>query len=178
MISWPYLAGFLDGDGWITASKNKNCSTKRYTVAFTQSATTHEQMKAIREFIQMDGIRVGWVNRLSVTPSAPLPVPMINLMVKKQASVVQLLEHLLPHLLIKRGVAEEALTYTKTRLHQRGYGLIVPINNQRRPWTEKEEAQLLKLWDEGNLRTRAIAFELNRTMHSVSQKLAKLRVAA
>jgi len=42
MITWAYLAGFIDGDGWITVRKNKNCKTKKYVVGLTQSSKEKE----------------------------------------------------------------------------------------------------------------------------------------
>ena len=44
MITWAYVAGFLDGDGWITGSKNKNCSTIRFAVGLTQKSTAKKEM--------------------------------------------------------------------------------------------------------------------------------------
>ena len=84
MISWEYLAGFLDGDGWITSSKNKNCRTIRYTIGFTQKATCESQMKMICKFLNEREICASIRHRFSKTPSAPTPVEMVNVIISKQ----------------------------------------------------------------------------------------------
>jgi len=174
MISWAYLAGFLDGDGWITSSKNKNCTTRRYLVGFTQKRTECRYMLEMHHFLQANGIRSTVLKRVSKTPLVPRRVRMIDIHVREQESIVRLLEQLTPHLLIKKEKAMGCIGYLKDRLDKRG-ALVGPVKQQETNvyWSQAQIQELLQLHAEGH-GNRSIASKLNRSMDSVAHKLYRL----
>lgn len=172
MITWQYLAGFLDGDGWITGSKVKGCSTRSYTVGFTQSAAVKE-FREIYNFLKSNGLSVSWNERWVRSEKVPKPVLMANISLKEQESVVELLSKLIPHLLIKKKIAQEALSYYKQRLDKRGVGLEVVSSKAKSSWKRREVSLLQRMKQEG-YSTRAICNELGRTFDSVNRKWHQL----
>ena len=86
-VTWSYLAGFLDGDGWITESKTKNSKFKRITVGFTQKSELKTEMMVIKDYLTNNGINARAAYRDSITPSAPMPVNMINITISEQQEI-------------------------------------------------------------------------------------------
>lgn len=174
MITWEYLAGFLDGDGWITFSMNKNCSTRRYAIGFTQANREKRSMKRILNFLIQNGINAKMKPRV-VEGSIKKKTKMLNIIVREQVSMVRLLEKVAQHLLFKRKKALEGLKYLKDRIDKRGVGLEVHVQKTKRYWKIEEDKNLLIL-HRRRYSSRAIAFRLSRSIDSVSHRLYRLGV--
>lgn len=174
MITWAYIAGFLDGDGWITVSDNKNATTQRWTIGFTQSYKKHEFMQILFEFLINNGIKCDIRERI-VMGSIHKETKMINIMITTQEAVSLLSKKLIPFLVMKKTLAIQALAYTKNRLKKRGFGLKNKFQNTNRYWKNEEDIKLNKLNKDGFFNL-AIANELNRSVDSVAHRLYRLRI--
>jgi hypothetical protein len=172
MINWAYIAGFLDGDGWITVSKNKNANTKRYTVGLTQSKKRNEAMIKIYKFIQRHRINATFFER-TVNTIIKANYPMINIHIKEQKSLIKILKFLIPFLLIKKKLAIEAFNYTKERIIKRDNGYIY-TQKKKKYWRLKEIKKLIILKKQG-YGDKSIAKILKRNSDSISHKLYRIR---
>lgn len=175
MLSWPYLAGFLDGDGWVTSSKHKNARTRRYTIGFTQKADKIDFMMAIRDFLVAEGVSVGIVQRLVSSPRVLMPVAMVDLRIGDQKSVAMLSAYLLPYAELKRNILNECHAYVVSRIAKRGVLVAPGFQPTNVYWTPLEVDTLLRFHAEeyGN---KAIADLMGRSEDSVSHKLYRLGV--
>jgi hypothetical protein len=172
-MTWAYLAGFLDGDGWITSSAS-GIRTRRYTIGLTQKETALPFMQDIAAFLDEHGVAYQWVRRSVVSPRVSTPVMMVDIRVSQQSSVVKLATQLLPHLRLKRAMAAECLDSVTRRLDQRGVGVLHHVF-QPAAWTYDEVCRLRDLHASGN-GNRSIASKLGRSVDSVSHKLYRLRL--
>lgn len=179
MITWAYLAGFIDGDGWITVSKNKNCKTKRYLVGLTQSSRERDKIELINKFLNDNEIKTGFIDRISTTnilqKNGSYCCPMVNIHIKEQRSVVVLLEFLYPFLLIKKDKAKEAIDYTKDRLLKRGDPKNKILQIKRKYWKESQIKELIYLVGLG-FSNQVISEKLNRSINSIGHKLYRLNI--
>jgi len=172
MITWSYLAGFLDGDGWITSSQNKNAKTRRFAVGYTQKYTQEIYMREIYKFLLDNEISSSWIYRISKTKRAPKPTKMINITIRDQESIVRILSEITPFLLIKKGKAIDCLSDIRNRWEKIGRGKQRFESAKSRDWT-KEEIDIMVSLKASGFNNPAIAIKLERTTHSVSQKYAK-----
>lgn len=175
-MHWAYVAGFLDGDGWVTSSANKNCQTRKYTIGFTQHSREEKVMRKIRRFMRYYGIRVSWITRV-VGPRCKIKsdAPMINLHIKEQESVIRFLKHTLPYINIKKDIATECYVYTKHRMTKMGRGLQAYKQEKNKLWSEDEVSKLLSLHKKG-YNNKAIGIKMFRSPDSISHKLYKLKI--
>lgn len=171
MINWAYLAGFLDGDGWITSSKNKHCSTIRFYVGLTQKSTSKEEMYEILNYLLTNGINANLYYRC-VRGSIDKDTEMINIYIGGMSSILILLNHLLPFLLFKKKKAEDCIKYLSDRKLKQGKWIVG--NNTKKYWTP-DELKILSMKLSDGFRPSAIANILGRSSQSVSQKLSKMR---
>lgn len=173
-MNWSYLAGFVDCDGCITRSQKKKYKYAQYTysVVFTQHSDLEDSMQKIFDFISSHGIKVYFIRKISDTKLGECK--MINLVVKEQTSLIKILELLIPHLLIKKAKAQEALDYLVDLKTKR----CLPDNKDRknRYWTSDEILSMQKLVDD-NYSVGAIGKILDRNTNSISQKISKLKKA-
>lgn len=115
-MNWAYIAGFLDGDGWITFSKNKNCKTYTCVVGFTQVATRVDFMRDLYTFLKNNDINGTFIERDSKNNIDPKGyTKMVNIHIKEIKSVILILENMLPFLMIKKEKAKDAIKYLKTK---------------------------------------------------------------
>lgn len=172
MITWQYIAGFLDGDGWITMSARKPYPAP--TIGFTQHSRTRVYMMEIAEFLQFNNV-IASVRDRRVMGSINKETIMINVMVREQRSVALLLENIIPYLLFKRDKAEECLKFVRDRIAKRGIEGADCLQSTNHYWKPSEIEELLRLQSEG-YSNRAIAKLLNRSTDSISHKLNRLKV--
>ena len=170
MITWSYIAGFIDCDGWITCSKQKNCRTKKCVIGLTQSIKRENGMKQIYSFLNNNGIRVIWIIRKKNWKS---DIKMINIMVTHQKSLVIILNKVIPYLLFKREKAEDCLKYVLDRIKKHGYVDIKESPNNRKKWNNNEIKTLIQMVNEGYSNPN-IAITLGRTKNSIGKKLNHL----
>jgi len=173
-VSWAYLAGFLDGDGWITSSKNRNSKTRRFVIGFTQKSTHAVFMQKICAFLDAQDVRYTYKTRIVRSPRVPTSVEMVNIHIKEQVSVVKAVTELHPHLVLKKDKALACLTYTTDRLVLRGHFSDPPlVQDKRKYWTTREIETLHDMHTQGH-GNRSIAGKLSRSADSVSHKLYRL----
>ena len=155
-------------------SKNKNCATRSYVVGFTQEQKHEDSMLLMLDFLRTQGVRASFVQRVSRVRKDQREVPMVDIQVREQASIVLLLEGILPHLVIKKKLASEALGYVEDRLFKRGHGVqVVAAQPKDKIWTAEELDKVVALRRAGHS-TRSIAGALGRSMDSVAHKLSRL----
>jgi hypothetical protein len=85
-ICWPYLAGFLDGDGWITEAHYRHKSGRPFTtwtIGFTQVCEQVMVMEAIYAFLSSHSVRCTIVRRGKNMKSSR---GMVNVLIKHQAN--------------------------------------------------------------------------------------------
>lgn len=174
MITWEYLAGFLDGDGYITHYATGH--TVRYTVGFTQKATREVYMKQIFDFLVDENVSPKWVPRVSQTPSAPTPVAMIDIRVSEQRHIISLLEKLQAHLVFKKTLAIQCLCDLKDRRLKRGDDMLEQYPKaQRTGWSDIDIKTLQEMAQQG-YQAKVIAAALRRTPISIWKKAHRLQI--
>lgn len=174
-MSWSYLAGFLDGDGWITCSQSGK-KNLRYIIGFTQKSSNEWFMKEICNFLENEEVTYTYSTRTVISPKVPTPVKMINIIITTQHSVKKAAHRLLPHLVLKKVKAEECLLYVSERLDKRGNGVnVLKKQTTNFYWKEEEVNKLLKLHKEGHGNI-SIASKLGRSVNSIAQYLRRLKL--
>jgi hypothetical protein len=177
-VTWAYIAGFLDGDGWITRYKPKQ-GCIRITCGFTQSVRRREGMEVIQMFLKDQGVSAPLIVRSKGWKS---DVMMVNILISARASVIITLENVLPYLILKRDLALESLELARRlqqeQLHKRPRRAEVnlPMPQCRRLWTA-EEVELLKTYYATGYNIAAIAVRLYRSCNAVSNKWHRLHTA-
>jgi len=176
-ITWPYIAGFIDCDGWITHYQPQAGRT-RIMCGLTQSVERSEGMEAIRAFLESNDI------------SAPLNVRkknwksdirMINITVGARSSVIILLEKVLPYLVLKRDRGQEALELAlrlereRLRKRPREEEIETVPTRSRKIWTV-EEIEVLKAYTAAGYNLSATAAKLKRTPDAVSGQRYRLGI--
>lgn len=171
MISWPYIAGFLDGDGWVTRSKNKNCNTYRYTIGLTQKSDQYKSMKSIFMFLKMHGINGNMFKRDSHGSIKGI-TEMINIYITNQSSLIRLANFLIPHLLIKKDKMVRCEKDLSERRTARGLGT-ANLSKAGKKWSRAEERILLKMRKD-KYSFLAISDRLNRKINTLYKKYFRL----
>lgn len=172
MITWQYLAGFLDGDGWITISLRRRYPAP--TIGFTQHSRERARMIEIAEFLQSNDV-MSSVRDRRVMGSIKKETIMTNVMIREQRSVALLLENTIPYLLFKKDKASECLKFLKDKIAKRGIEGTDCPRFTNHYWTPFEIEELLRLQHEG-YSNRAIAQLLERSYDSIGHKLYRLKV--
>ena len=102
-----YLAGFLDGDGSVVATRERYHSTKfPYRIRIKVNFTQHARHKKILELIQQS---LGGVGAIRTNTKKDLA----ELVIQERSQVQMVLERLVPHLLIKKRQTHLALSVLK-----------------------------------------------------------------
>jgi len=173
-ICWPYLAGFLDGDGWITEAHYRHKSGRPFTtwtIGFTQVCEQVMVMEAIYAFLSSHSVRCTIVRRGKNMKSSR---GMVNVLIKHQPSACLLLRQLEPFLLVKQAKALACLEDLEARVAARQNRQTCRVRPQgKRFWTEAELDIARVMADQGRPYPE-IANRLNRTVNSVAQQLSRL----
>lgn len=174
-VTWPYIAGFIDCDGWITWHKPKH-SRIRVTCGLTQSVTRMDGMKAIQRYLENQGVSAPLMIR---NKSWKSDIKMVNIRISARASVIKLLENILPYIILKRDLAYEALEITRRleeerlRKRPRRDEIEVITAKSKMPWTE-EEVELLRTYTADGYNLAAIAAKLQRSCGAVGNQRSRL----
>lgn len=175
-VTWPYIAGFLDCDGWITWGKPKQ-GRIRVTCGLTQSVTRLDGMKTIQTYLKNQGISAPLVFR---NKSWKSDIKMVNIQISARTSIITFLENILPYIILKRDLAYEALAIArqleKDRLRRNPRMAEVEITESRSnlPWSE-EEVDLLRKYTADGYNVAAIAAKLQRSCNAVSNQRYRQR---
>jgi len=184
MVSWAYIAGFLDGDGWITKSQtySKHLEVKNYAyrVGMTQLDTCEFAMKEIYDFMINSGIRARWNTREQCS-KLNSSGKMINITVKHQESVVKFLKLIRRHLIIKRVLADECISYVEDRLLRRekvkeAGEAVLSRQEKRRYWKDDDIDKLKEMRLDGSSNLE-IAVQMSRSVASVAHKIKRLGIS-
>ena len=163
IITWGYIAGFIDCDGWISCSKKNE--KKYYIIGFIQNIKRIEYMREIYRFLKEHRINVFHITR-SNKNSTFKGGTVIQLHIKERDSVVRLIVNILPFLLIKKEKALECLKYVIKP--DETYGT-------SRYWKRKEIHTLKRLYKQ-KIELNEIAKQMNRTINSIKYQLSKLGI--
>lgn len=131
-MDWAYLAGFTDGDGCITREMAKR--TYVYArIRWAQKQSESEVLQEVAKFLRHNGIKVTERN-FSVSRKGH-KYPQTELSITNAEDTRRVLIQLLPHLVVKRDRALEALSVMNF-VHQQK----VKYGNKYRAWMCKESA--------------------------------------
>ena len=114
-LSWPYIAGFFDGEGCISLCSNRaRPNTTQYSVTFSQAGPEGlTLLTEIREFLSVQGIKSYLRSRAPGAKGCFAKKTVYNLAIMSRPSVKPCLEALLPYLRIKKVKCEDILRWLK-----------------------------------------------------------------
>lgn len=173
-MNWAYLAGFLDGDGWITVSKNKNCKTTSTTIGFTQLYTRKKCMIKIYKFLIKNKIKCNIYDR-----KAPSNIHsngfanMTNIHIREISSQIKFLSETIPFLVIKIDKAKKCYKYLTNKEEKRSATVQPPAGYKK--WNKKEIKTLIQMKN-NNFTYNNIAKKLNRSSRSIISKYIKTKI--
>ena len=173
-VTWPYIAGFIDCDGWITWSQPKQ-GRIRVSCGITQSVTRLDGMKVIQKYLEDQGVRSPLMIREKSWKSE---IKMVNVLVSARTSVIKLLENVLPYIILKHSLAHQALEIARRveeerlRKRPRRNEIQVTAAKSKMPWTE-EDVALLKAYTAAGYNAAAIAAKLQRSCGAVSSQQSR-----
>lgn len=171
MITWSYIAGFLDGDGWICKYHLKS-GRPVYVAGMTQVESQKIEMGKIHEFLTLQGVHSAFTSRKKNNWKSSLK--MVNVVVKEQKSLLQFLLKIQKHLLIKRESSNEAIHYLKRRLKTRQ---LKSCQSQQTKvnWSKAEHNKLERYVILG-MSNIEISHKLNRSTQSVATQISRLKL--
>jgi hypothetical protein len=117
-MDWGYVSGILDGEGSVMIKYHKNREgISQFSPMIAIVNTSYEMLKAVQEFIGCGHIFI----KKNDTPSAIAfgkyhMRTYWRLQVASIPEVEYVLKNCLPHLIIKKGRAESALSYCEYRI--------------------------------------------------------------
>lgn len=107
-MTWQYIAGFFDGEGWVSkAPKPERCLAK-YVIGMGQATHQGHVLVKIAEFMRSQGVRC---RSHREHPSSG--TQMDRLIVGDSASIVSFITAVMPHLLVKHEKCAVALVAAK-----------------------------------------------------------------
>jgi hypothetical protein len=171
MITWAYIAGFLDGDGWVTSSITcKTTGNLRYVAGVTQSISCEKYMQDIRTFLIERGISVQYVIRKKNWKSS---LRMVDIRIGSKKGLLMFLPKIIPYLLIKKELAKEALRYIRAKQKRRA---VIPCKDGTyRMWANKEVLDLKRYVSLG-WSNAMISKKMRRGLSSITQKISKTKL--
>lgn len=123
-ISWPYLAGFTDGDGGIKVLDPRIDSPSGgwVRIAWCQSEANASVLEPIKGFLIREGINRVNDRKFTVAESGHKH-PQIGLYISRQDEVFDVLAHMLPFLVLKKDAALRGIeVLTLVREYTARYG--------------------------------------------------------
>src|ERR1700722_79291 len=125
-MTWPYIAGFFDGEGCLHAVGPGGAAKGRFRVTIAQSEEVGRLvLQEMADFMQEQGIYAyvcGHHNRKEQREHPGKRKPMWNLWITQQRSIKMFIEGVFPYLRVKRQRAEDyrrivIMTPTQTGIH-------------------------------------------------------------
>ncbi len=118
--NWAWAAGFVDGEGSFCISrekdKRKGLEYRSLRAAIAVTNTSKCGLIRLANIFQVP------LKFVPMTRTRPNHKPGWQLVVRNQKIIVRICENLLPHLTVKRCVAELMMTFCKSRLNRKGEG--------------------------------------------------------
>lgn len=119
MLEWGYVAGFLDGDGSIILVQRKISKNRRWMTIEPRITFTNSEKKAIVALGEFLGVPAR-VYRSHPKGTWPYRKPQWRLQFGGFKKVRNVLKNCIPHLIIKRDIAELVLRFVDSRLPKIG----------------------------------------------------------
>jgi hypothetical protein len=112
-VSWEYLAGFFDGEGWITS--DCGYGSKYFVIGMCQLESKDRVLKEIIRFLKTKEIFCQQYFRPRTKVS--------QLRIRGDENMMKFLEGVLPYLIVKEAHAKAAMKYLKQTIPARAkYG--------------------------------------------------------
>jgi hypothetical protein len=108
-LSWQYIAGFFDGEGWISYSGYKKVTP---VTGVRQAARPDRILHLIAQFLGSNGVRFSLHPNKQTRPSS---LPQETLLILDWKSILRFLEAVFPYLVVKRAKAKHAIAYIRNR---------------------------------------------------------------
>lgn len=142
-MDWGYVAGYFDGEGHVSlALKSRGDKTR----GLGWYNTHVESLNAIRDFMGVGRVR------LRAKSSGLGTKPAYELCITSKVALLHVLEHMIPHLIIKRSRAEELRDYLMNHVNERRmehFGKVASVSTEQlRAWYHdegKSQSQIAKL---------------------------------
>jgi len=175
MINWAYIAGFIDGDGWITTYKNKYSKPIVGVIGICQKSDKYKKMLNIVNFFDKESIKYCLIKiNQKPTKLVSIPIEMIRIIIKERKSILKVCQKLIPFINIKKTQLIKLKNITQNRLIERknNYNKInlILIQSKKKYWTNKEDNIIKNLIKQGRSNI-FIAKKLNRSINSVSHRI-------
>lgn len=103
-MTWEYIAGFFDGEGWIAKSPKPEGHLAKYTIGIGQSTKQADVLYVISEFLKSERI-----NCRIYKECPEFVTHMTRLLISDSRSISNFLRSVLPFLLVKHEKAAAAL---------------------------------------------------------------------
>lgn len=108
-MTWEYIAGFFDGEGWIQKyNKPAHCLAK-YGIGIGQSTCQDQVLYEISNFLKTQGVKC----RMCTESKVPNRTQMTRLKIYDSVSIVNFLTQVIPYLLVKHAKSASALEDAK-----------------------------------------------------------------
>lgn len=123
MMSWQYIAGFLDGEGCISiCPQSHRPNTTNLQVTINQTGLEgYSVLWEIKQFIAKHGIKSYLRSDRSASRKKPNCREMWALSMMSRPHAVPFLRHVLPYLHVKKVKAQDVLRYMAIFPDRRGY---------------------------------------------------------
>lgn len=133
-MDWSYVAGFMDGEGWISQKKSASFG---WQVAMCQSTPQDLCLREIQKFLVGQGIQ-SMIYIARYNGPRRRPVTRLNISTKRR-NLVLFLNSILPFLIVKRQAAQRALESLYKPC---------PRKHASRPSADAEESAYALHWNE------------------------------
>lgn len=171
MITWAYLAGFLDGDGWITSYEvNARTKNRRHVAGLTQAITCEPFMRMMNLFLRQKGISTSLFVRKKNWKSK---IWMVNITIDRQEDLLKFLTKIKPYLVIKKEAA--AKTISQLKFKQRRRAVVSHPSSGPVQWSQNDLKSLKKYVSLG-WNNRMISSKLRRGVYSIAAKISRLHL--
>jgi hypothetical protein len=155
MPSWPYVAGYFDGEGHVSLHATKRGDKTRALVWYN---THRESLEAIQAFIDCGFVRAG------VMSAGKNRVP-YTLSVSKKADLIRVIDGMIPHLIVKREPALRLREYLMSDVGEQSpnFGKMAAVS----------DGDLRRMYYEERMSYSAIAAEVGVSYRAVAQAMRK-----
>lgn len=110
MISWAYLAGLFDGEGWVGFKRSYSVSVSTYWSIGQAGKPGEFLLRQVRDFLTTQGVR-SCLNSYKNEKSTHKVIWTLN--VSRRPQVIHILKNLMPYLIVKKPAAQDTLRMLK-----------------------------------------------------------------
>lgn len=136
-----YLAGIVDGEGWIGLQKRLLKQWVTYKPALRVTNTDANLINRIYEIWEMIGVS-GHIYENEMSPSVPNGKQIMNLQLNKQSDILKVLDSIIPYLVAKKARAIMLKRFLeKTVDREEAYLAIKAANRKGIPLDQRESSE-------------------------------------